>query len=361
MSATPLAAAPRGLTLGRTFLRPGFDYLVIGGGLSLLATPAILSASRSGAAWTAGLAPFMPLLLLLVNLAHFAASTVRLYSKPDAFREFRFLTMGLPLLTLAVLALAVRFAEAVGPHLMNLYLTWSPYHYAAQAYGLSVMYCYRSGVSLAPRDRTLLRLACVTPFLYAFFKGPVAGVEWFVPAALLAHPAVAPVRELLVLGLGGVTLLLPLALGIRAFVGGPVLPLISLLVIASNAVWWTALLYVEAFGWATIFHGLQYLAIVMVFHVRDRLALPGNRSGGLYHAATFYLACAGLAYLLFKAWPFAFVAVGFGMAESALLVVATVNVHHFIVDAYIWRLRRDPNYRIVTGEAPAPAPVLSPA
>jgi hypothetical protein len=34
-------------------------------------------------------------------------------------------------------------------------------------------------------------------------------------------------------------------------------------------------------------------------------------------------------------------------------VTAVINIHHFVVDAYIWRLRRDPNYRIVTGTEPA--------
>ncbi len=40
--------------------------------------------------------------------------------------------MGLPLVALAVLALPVRFADVLGVHLMTLYYTWSPYHYAAQ-------------------------------------------------------------------------------------------------------------------------------------------------------------------------------------------------------------------------------------
>lgn len=351
-------AASTGFRLGRTFLHPAFDYLVIGGGLSLLATALLLT--PGGAPGLTVLAPAFPLLLLLVNLAHFAASSVRLYTKPGAYRELPFLTMGLPLCTLAVLALAVRFAEVMGTHLMNLYLTWSPYHYAAQAYGLSVMYCYRSGVSLEARDKVMLRLACLSPFLYAFFKGPVAGIEWFVPGPVLAQPGVAVVRWTLVYGLGAITLLAPLALAARAWRRGPALPVITLLVIVSNAAWWTALMYVNAFGWATVFHGLQYLAIVTIFHVRDQMALPENRHRPLYHAAWFYLVCLGLAYVLFKVWPYAFVAAGFGLAEAALLVVATINVHHFIVDAYIWRLRRDPNYRIVTGQAPAaPSPAVA--
>jgi hypothetical protein len=106
------------------------------------------------------------------------------------------------------------------------------------------------------------------------------------------------------------------------------------------------------------------MAIVVIFHVRERLQLPGNRHGWAFHAAAFYAACLALAYFLFEVWPYAFVAAGFGMAESMLLAVAAVNVHHFVVDAYIWRLRRDPNYRIVTGSVPTSPqtlPAVAPA
>ena len=339
------APASHGFRVGRTFLGPAFDYLVIGGGISLLA--AAFAVSGLGGPVLAWFGNWFALILLLVNLTHFAASTVRLYTKPGAYRELPFLTMGLPLVTLVVLALAVRFPAALGTNLMNLYFTWSPYHYAAQAYGLSVMYCYRSGVSLVPYDKVLLRLACLSPFLYSFFRGPVAGIEWFVPGPVLAQPTVAAVRTALVYGLGAITLLAPLALALRAVWRGPALPVITLLVIASNAVWWTAFFYLGAFGWATVFHGLQYLAIVSIFHVKDQMALPENKHRPLYHAAWFYLVCLAMAYLLFKVWPYAFVAAGFGLAQSALLVVATINVHHFIVDAYIWKIRKDRNYRTV--------------
>jgi hypothetical protein len=30
------------------------------------------------------------------------------------------------------------------------------------------------------------------------------------------------------------------------------------------------------------------------------------------------------------------------------MVTAAINIHHFIVDAFIWKLRQDANYRIVT-------------
>ena len=47
-------------------------------------------------------------------------------------------------------------------------------------------------------------------------------------------------------------------------------------------------------------------------------------------------------YQLFHALPEAYTAVGFAHSESILLVVAMINIHHFIVDRYIWRVKRDP-------------------
>jgi hypothetical protein len=87
---------------------------------------------------------------------------------------------------------------------------------------------------------------------------------------------------------------------------------------------------------------------VTIFHVKDRLKQPDNRHGWAWHTATFYAACLALGYLLFEIWPFAYVLLGFGVAESMLLVAAVINLHHFIVDAFIWKLRQAPNFRIVT-------------
>ena len=62
--------------------------------------------------------------------------------------------------------------------------------------------------------------------------------------------------------------------------GGQSLPLISLVVIVSNAIWWSVFNYFNAFVWATVFHGLQYLAIVSIFHVKDETRRARMRGAG---------------------------------------------------------------------------------
>ena len=44
----------------------------------------------------------------------------------------------------------------------------------------------------------------------------------------------------------------------------------------------------------------------------------------------------------------AYVTAGFPVTESMPLVVAVINIHHFVVDRCIWKLRKDPNYPVVT-------------
>ncbi len=341
-----------GALIGRSFVHPLFDYLLIGGGLSLVATVvAVLYPQHTELLGLTTLA----YLVLLSNSAHFAASTVRLYTKPGTYRSLPFLTMLFPLVSLLVLAACMGLAGGVGPHVQALYLTWSPYHYAAQAYGLAVMYAYRSGCQLVPADKKLLWWASMLPFLHAFTSGVGIGLDWLVPASVLTLPPVDATLRFVahVLPYAGIGVV-PLLFGkIWRSPSGP-LPVISVLMLVTNAVWWFVLDPIGAFTWATIFHGLQYLAIATIFHVKDQMAQPGNRHGTLHHVLRFYGASLLLGYGLFNCLPWAFASAGFGLLESIALVVAAINVHHFIVDAYIWRTKAgDGNRQIIEAGQPA--------
>jgi hypothetical protein len=352
-----VTARARSQLLGRSFVHPAFDGLLIGGGLSLAVTLlAFLQPAERGALVPERLGAW---LLLAANSAHFAASTVRLYTKPGAVQALPFLSTVFPALSLGVLTLCIAFAETLGAQLRALYLTWSPYHYAAQAYGLGVAYSYRSGCLLAARDKRLLRLTCLLPFFYAFLSHADwgVGVEWLLPEAWLRLPAVANARDGLLAGLSVAIFAAPAAL--FAWVwrrpSGP-MPWIVPMLLVANGVWWVLLLSLQAFYLAAIFHAIQYLAIVMIFHVRDQTARPENRRGPLAHALGFYAASLALGYGLFHCLPAGFVAAGFGWVESSILVAAAINVHHFVVDAYIWHFRPgEGNRRIIDVPEAQPA------
>ena len=169
------SASPFGF-VGRMFVNPAFDYLLIGGGLSLLVFPFLppMDMALSGSSVVE-----LSALLLFANSCHFAASTVRLYTKEGAVRDNPVHSMVYPLLFLLVVGAGVAWDEVLGRNLFYLYLTWSPYHYAAQAYGLAAMYGHRSGSRLDATDVRLLWLVSMLPFVYAFVHAQASGLMWF--------------------------------------------------------------------------------------------------------------------------------------------------------------------------------------
>ncbi len=350
-----IAAGPsrplRPALLGRTFLHPLFDYLVIGGGLSLVAVAIVLSLPAE----ERGVMPQQLVYAILIsNSAHFASSTVRLYTKPNAQRDLPFATLGLPLILFATLGLAMAYPGALGPHVNALYLTWSPYHYAAQAYGLAVMYAYRSGCQLSLVDKRWLRGASLVPFVFAFFGGRQTGLGWFVPHDVLRGEGIQQgiaIVQALCVALGFVAIAAVVFRQWRR--DGVGLPVISILTMVANAVWFLVLPG-DAFFWATIFHGLQYLAIVTIFHVKDHTKPKDVKAQKATQALRFYALSLGLGFALFHLVPQGFEVAGVGAVEAMLLTVAAINIHHFIVDGFIWKFKKGGgNRRIVDGAAPA--------
>jgi hypothetical protein len=344
--------------IGKCFMHPLADYLLIGGFWSIplalfwLAEPGALSIlDPSTMVWV----------VLISNSAHFAASTVRLYSKPTYLREFSFLAFGFPAVTLAVLGICIAFPAAGGKYLQFIYLTWAPFHYAKQVYGLSMMYSFRSGIQLDRADKRLIYWVSMLPFLYAFVSGSRhMGLGWLMPGDLLAatdglSAALDLIKTVLTVLIFGAPLLLWWRIRAKK---KQLLPLIIPTMLFANGLWWTSLNFLDAFVVATIGHGFQYLAIMLVYHVREKTREPGNTHGPLYHAGIFYAKCLALGYALFNCWPFFFVWAGAGYAESMLMVIATINLHHFIVDAYIWRLRIPANQQALTEQ---PSPAVKPA
>lgn len=335
---------------GRAFVHPIFDLLLIGGGLSLIVLAYLSQYPASPP--SVFVEQNMWLMIWMSNSAHFAGSTVRLYTKPGTFEELPFVTMGLPAVTLAVLGLGLLSPQVIGQNLQGLYLTWSPYHYAAQAFGVTLMYCYR-GDGLSTGQRTSIRCAAILPFFYVFLTGDGNGVGWVLPSAILSDPNVGSFRQ----GLAQLVLVAALALPAIVYLlsfrpGMRRLPMISVSTLVANSLWLTVIASRPGlFGVVTVFHGLQYLVILTIFHARERRRLDPEGPSGLVHAGRFYALCLALGYLLFRAWPYAGLWVGLTYAESAIVSVAVINIHHFFVDGFIWRLRGDRNYATVSEAA----------
>jgi hypothetical protein len=59
----------------------------------------------------------LPVLFLASNMAHFASSTVRLYTKPGTRTALPFISLAFPLVSLGVLSLCIAKPVAIGTHL----------------------------------------------------------------------------------------------------------------------------------------------------------------------------------------------------------------------------------------------------
>jgi hypothetical protein len=314
------------------------DYLLVGGGITLPLFAALFL-------WPS-LNPFADgsvsyTLFFGINAAHFAASAVRLYTKPGARHELPFLSWGFPVLCAAAVGAGLAW-PGIGDQIRALYFTWSPYHYAAQTYGLAVMYAFRSGSRLEARDKSPLWRVCMLPFAYAFVVAGTGGLFWFVPRDLvLGTPATAALYHSIVWLLRGAVLLLPLSLFWQlSRTGTRQVPLISLLLQVSNGIWWVATDYINAWIFTSMLHSVQYLIVIIARHVdeqaREKLPQERRRVAWL-HGTAFYGMSRAMARMLFTAAPSLYAAVGFAGAESYAMTVFVINIHHFVVDGFIWK------------------------
>jgi hypothetical protein len=280
---------------------------------------------------------------LIINGVHFAASTLRLYTKPGARQEFPILSWGFPVVCLLAVGLGL-WSTAIGKHITALYFTWSPYHYAAQTYGVAVMYAMRSGAKLDLRDKWQMWWVCLLPFLYAFFTSPDGGLSWFVDKQrLMSVPLLATGLRGLVGGITVATFLLPVSLFWQLHrMRGKNVPLISLVMQVTNGVWWLGTTYLNAWWWTAMLHSIQYLVVVVDRHIADQMArtdVSGPLHRPLVYGAFFYGASFVLSVFLFFVVPLGYVGLGFNGAQSFVMMTMVINLHHFIVDGFIWRTK----------------------
>lgn len=289
---------------------------------------------------------------------HTAATLVRVYRSPESINQYSTYTKWAAL-TCGALALAGLFIEGLTPILAKVYLIWVVQHFTAQTYGLSLVYCYKRGYMLSGYEKRLLWLlmnltaafAVIRQFTYQQwnpdgflgqripFWGPLP--EWILTATLIALLCVAGLFARQVVR--------------RAIAGGQLLPLPTALLVLtgmaiflfdsgiSSVIW----LYVPAF-----YHGSQYLVLTTACYLKEK-QLPAKMTS--LGVASALLKSDGIRYqgLLFILGFFIFVGVprfleefGFDYTLTFATIFSVINLHHFITDQAIWKLR-DPQLRKV--------------
>src|SRR5580700_150618 len=131
-----------------------------------------LSAASNARTWSIA----FYVLALFFNYPHYMATIYRAYHRSEDFQKYRIFTVhttGLILLTLLLSHYWLRLL----PWIFTIYLTWSPWHYSGQNYGLFMMFARRAGADPDKSARRALYGAFVVSYLVLFLgfhTGPSA-------------------------------------------------------------------------------------------------------------------------------------------------------------------------------------------
>ncbi len=355
--------APQAAAADRRWLFGPLPDLLFGCGLAYAAVFVLEAFAgarmRSALPYTTALLP-----VSLLASAHYGATALRAYERAEDRRGYALFTLWSTLLLGAAFAAGVHVA-VLGSWFVTVYLTWSPWHYALQNFGVAMTFLRRRGVDVAPRTRRLLHASFVLSFVLAAVAMHGTRTDAaYAPGALRAGAiAFLPLGELLGVPVGSASVVL-VAAGVayaaattgalwtlrRAARWSEIAP--ALVLIATQALWFSVPvlarhasvfgglepLSVEhaayAFLWVGAGHAAQYLWFTAWF----AKAQGRSRSHGLF---VFKALCAGSALWGVPALLFAPGLLGRVPYDEglALLVAALVNVHHFVLDGVVWKLR----------------------
>jgi hypothetical protein len=314
-----------------------------------------------------------PMLILLVSTPHYGATLLRVYERRSERRAYALFSLWATLALLAAFVVGVQ-EPAVGTVLFTLYLTWSPWHYTGQNYGIAMMFLNRSGVRVTPLLRRWMHASFVLSYVLTFVTMHRAAADArglhdeVVHLGRLGIPAYAADVAIPLLAAAYITALLQSAR--LALVQARPRTLLPVALIAlSQSLWFslpdmarTFASGVEPlefdhrafyFNWVVLAHAVQYLWLT-AYYARS---FPEWNGAGRYLAKT--LLAGNVAWLL-PALVLAPQLLGGSASEVnvALLVAALVNLHHFILDGAIWKLRHMPvaNVLVRSGDAREPVP-----
>lgn len=305
----------------------------------------------------------MPFLTLLLGSPHYGATLLRVYSTSADRGSYARFCLGISVLA-AVAFVAGLEIPLVGSLILTLYLTWSPWHYSAQNYGVAVVLLRRRGVEVDPATRRWLRGAFVLSYALVFLSlhgaGPASAttaVEQYEGSiySLLSLGIPHAVRDPAMLAtLAAHLVCTAVAIARLARAGALAVAGPAFVLLVVQAVWFLlpasvvvlpGLARIEpfapehrgyAFMWIAVGHFLQYLWIATY----TAAAGEGAQGRALYlvRALLVGIAVWALPALVFAPGLLGRLPYDLGLG---LLAASVVNLHHFILDGVIWRLRDD--------------------
>ena len=342
---------------------PRLDLIVGCGGWSApLLLVALLATRAHEQQWSVA----FYFLALLFNYPHFMATVYRAYHSRDQFEKYRIFTLHITLL-LALAGALTHALPAMLPWLFTLYICWSPWHYTGQNFGLLMMFGRRAGLEPQPGERRALYWAFVASFvllMLSFHTGPSTDemiLSLGIPSRLALWPKAGCAVIFLVLGGWALArwwrrgtsrsaLAAPLTLFLSQFLWF-VLP-----VVLEITRGWQIPQTRYSSGILAVLHSSQYIWITSYYQRRESRA---GSAGGTDWRLGGYLAtlvAGGIALFIPGPWLVSRI-FRVDFAASFLTFTALVNIHHFILDGAIWKLRDTRVAALLLGKPePAAAP-----
>jgi len=288
-------------------------------------------------------------LAFFFNYPHYMATLYRAYRRSEDVEKYRVFTVHITALVVLALLLSHFWARLL-PWIFTLYLTWSPWHYSGQNYGLFMMFARRAGANPQKNVRRALYGAFVVSYLILFL-GFHTGLSSDPLFFSLGIPPLLSGWEQIILGVGFVALS---AYGLSRLAGDTgwraLLP--SLTLFSSQFLWFllpSALSLIRGIeipqnrystGVLAVMHSAQYLWITS-YYARREAADQGSASQGRTWRPLVYfgvLIIGGIALFVPGPW-LASRTFHHDFTTSFLIFTALVNIHHFILDGAIWKLR----------------------
>ncbi|HXV36846.1 MAG TPA: hypothetical protein VEC18_06845 [Myxococcota bacterium] len=305
---------------------------------------------------------------LVLGAPHYGATLLRVYEDGKDRREYRFFGTWASLLVAVVFAIGV-YDVRVGSWMLTLYLSWSPWHYSGQNYGIAAMFLGRRGVPISKLAKRCLhatfQLSWAMVLLAIHSAVPSAS---YAPVELAASDYVfiplgiptAVAAPLLLLT--AITYLVASAIAIalmrQAAGWRDLLPTLALMLV--QAFWFSIPVLARAtatgtdldpfdpryadytFYWIAFGHFIQYLWVTVYF----------AKSAGSARSSARYLGKSLLVGSAIWGAPLALFApevLGVRAFDAGLgvLIASAVNIHHFILDGAIWKLRKGAIARIL--------------
>lgn len=327
---------------GPWIYRPWIDLTVGCGGWSApLLLAGFFAASSHGRAWSVA----FYFLALLSNYPHFMATVYRAYHKRDEFQKYRLYTIHVALL-LALTGVAAHVWYALLPWIFTLYICWSPWHYTGQNFGLLMMFARRTGVTPTETERGALHLSFIASYILlmlSFHTGPSA--DSMILSLGLPSVLTLPARVALAAFFLATSAWALVSMARRSSLRS-VAPVVTLAV--TQFLWFLLPAMIElasgreipqtrySSGILAVLHSTQYLWITSYYQRKEARASGDTQWTMQRYLVT--LLAGGIALFIPGPWLVsrAFHA---DFAASFLTFTALVNIHHFILDGAIWKLR----------------------